>query len=125
MPLQTTIAADTMLDRMWATNPGSTFEVGLLDGDPDEGGAELTAGDCPGYARYAPSSYAGFWQPASDGTKSSAAFSFADATGPWDVAGEWLGIWVDGVLWDAVPLLLAIAPDAAGPFRSVTLTVRF
>ena len=124
MPLQTTLAADTMLDRMWATTPGALFEVGLLDGDPDEGGSELTTDDCPGYARLAPS-YASVWLASSGGLKSTNPLTLASATGPWDVAAEWAGMWVDGVLWDAVPLLVPVAPDVAGPFEPVTLTVRF
>lgn len=127
MPLQTTEAADLFLDRMWATTPGALVEVGLLNGDPDLGGVELNTTDCPGYARYSVTAagYGSFWLPSSGGLKSSNLFNYADATGPWDDAAEWEGIWVDGVLWDAAPLVEAVAPSEAGPFAPVQITRRF
>lgn len=117
-------AANAYLDRIYATAPGTTVEWGLLDGDPDAP-TELDSTDCPGYARYTISSWATFWPTAATGgVKTSAAFSFPDATDAWDRAGEFEGLFVDGVLWDWQPLAEAVAPSGAGPFSPVQVSRR-
>lgn len=125
MPLQTTEAADFYLDLMHSVAPGTVVEHVFLDGDPDLGGVELNATDCPGYTPYLITDWASFWLPASGGLKTSNPFQHADATDAWDTAAEFEGLKVDGVIWDAMPLTEAIAPDQAGPFQPVQITRRF
>lgn len=112
--LQTTTARNLMLDRMWATSPGASVEVGLLNGDPALGAVELTAADCPGYARYTVGSWGAFWSAATGGVKSSVEFTACTATAAWDDAGEWDAVFVDGVLFDAAELVDPVVVDGAG-----------
>jgi len=108
-----TTARDLMLDRMWATAPGTLVEVGLLNGDPSLGGTELDPADCPGYARHAVT-WSGFWLPAADGAKSSAEFALPAPTAEWTDAGQWDCIYVDGYAFDAAPLVDPVVVTAAG-----------
>lgn len=117
MPLIAVAAQNYMLDRMWSAAPDTPVEVGLLSGDPRAGGVELAA--TGGYARYTVGTWGAFWTAAADGVKQSIEFDFPMPTDAWPVAAAWEGIYVDGVLWDAAPLLEPVV--VTGPGSGVTL----
>ena len=117
-------AQNLYLDRMHATPYGTTVEVGLLNGDPDLGGVELSATDCPGYARVAVT-VGSFWSAADSGVKTSVEVTFPDATDVWDDAGEWDCIFVDGVAFDWAPLVDPVVVDAAGSGPVIQLARMF
>ena len=119
--LQTPEARDLMLDRMWATAPGALVEVGLRNA----AGVELDPVECPGYARYTVTSYGSFWQPAAGGVKSSVVFSLPATTDAWDDAAVEDCIYVDGVAFDAAPLLEPLVVDGAGSGPRMRVSRRF
>ena len=113
MPLQSVAARDLMLDRMWETAPGTVVEVGLLNGDPALVGVELDAAECPGYGRYEVT-WAGFWEGSASGVKTTILFTLCTASDGWDDAGVFDAIFVDGVLFDAAPLVEPVVVAGAG-----------
>ena len=116
-----TTARDYMLDQMWAVAPGALVEVGALNAD----GSELDPVDCPGYARYAVASWAGFWLPASGGSKSSNPVAVGTPTAEWlDSGAEWR-IFVDGYPFDGDRLTDPLVVTAAGDPADVTVVVNF
>ena len=119
--LQTPEARDLMLNRMWDTPPGALVEVGLRN----VAGAELDPAECPGYARYTVTDYASWWQPAADGVKSTIVFSLPDTTDAWDDAAVEDCIFVDGVAFDAAPLLEPLVVDGAGSGPKMRVSRRF
>jgi len=116
-----TTARDYMLDQMWAVAPGALVEVGALNAD----GSELDPVDCPGYARYTVASWAGFWLPASGGSKSSNPVAVGTPTAEWLDAGIKDAIYVDGYLFDSDDLGDPLVVTAAGDPTSVTVVRTF
>ena len=116
-----TTARDLMLDRMWATAPGSVVEVGALNAD----GTELDPADCPGYARYTVTSWSGLWLPASGGSKSTNPVPVGTPTAEWLDAGMKDAIFVDGYLFDSDDLTDPLVVTAAGDPTSVTIVRSF
>ena len=127
MPFYDTTAQNAALDSLWGAAHGSTmpttFEVGLLNGDPTDAGTELAS--TGGYARITASNNGTTWPGAVDGSSTTAPLSFADATGPWsDTATHW-AIYVSGGLFDYGRLADPVTVTAAGPVQPITLTVYF
>lgn len=127
MPFYDDAAADAALDAMWGANHGSTmpatFQVGLLTGDPRDGGIELTSAG--GYARLTCTNGASFWGDAAGGTKTSVPVQLVNATGAYNDDADWWGIWVSGALFDFGRLTDTISVTAAGAPPAFTISVYF
>lgn len=127
MPFADTAAQNAALDALWGADHGPTmpamFEVGLLDGDPGEGGTELaTVG---GYARVDCTNDGTMWPPAEGGVKTSTVVAFPSTTDAWPDDAEFWGIYVNGALFDYGRLSDPVAVDGAGPGPQLTLTRYF
>lgn len=116
-----TTARDLMLDRMWATAPGTLVEVGALNAD----GVELDPVDCPGYARYVVGTWGSFWLPAADASKSANPVSVGTPTAEWLDAGMFDCIYVDGYAFDSAELVDPLVVTAAGDPTEVTVVRTF
>lgn len=116
-----TTARDLMLDRMWATAPGTLVEVGVLNASA----VELDVVDCPGYARYTVGTWGDLWLAASGGSKTSNPVSVGTPSDEWSDAGFYDAIYVDGYLFDSDLLVDPLVVTAAGDPTSVTLVRAF
>lgn len=127
MPFVDEAAQNAALDALWGAGHGasmpSTFQVGLLDGDPSDGGAELDSDG--GYARITRANNATTWLPADAGVKSSVPLPFPDPTDAWSADADYWGIYVAGVLFDYGPLSDTLQVTGAGTGPRITLARYF
>lgn len=131
MAFDTTVD-EAALDALHGTGSGTsmhfTFAVGLLNGDPRNGGTELTSAG--GYARVAgcDNASATFWPAAAaDGQKVSAAVAFAAATGAFSAKATHWGWFRTGETapfnWGEIDGGLYV--DGAGAVPTFTCIVSF
>lgn len=127
MPFYDEAAQNAALDALWGAGHGAsmptTFQVGLLDGDPTDGGAELDPDG--GYARITRTNNASTWLPADAGAKVSVVLTFPDATDAWSADATWWGIYVSGALFDYGPLADTLQVTGAGDGPQITLARYF
>ena len=123
MPLASVPAQNASLDNDYGTTRGpnapDAHELALFNGDPLNGGTELTGS---GYARadVLPAD----WIAADDGAKS-ATVTFDDPTAEWLTATHWLLIDAadSTTFWESAGFDEALEVTAAGDGPQVTVTV--
>lgn len=127
MPLGSDVARNADLDANYGDNHASTwpdsFNLRVYDGDPTNGGAELTSGG--GYAPLVVSNDSTNFPDADGGQKTSAQFQFADATDAWDEVGEFWVLEAGGDIYDYDEFDQPMNVTAAGAVPAVVLTIGF
>lgn len=124
-----TAAQNKSLDNDYGSTKGANapaaHEVALFDGDPTQGGTELTSDG--GYARVTLTNNGTNWPAASSGAKTSATVTFPTSTDAWSDTATWFVLYdhADSVTaWDA-GLVAEISVDAAGETPRTTLTIYY
>lgn len=125
-----TAAQNASLDNDYGATKGAnapaSHEVALFDGDPSNGGAELTS--TGGYARVTVTNNGTNWPAAADGAKTSATVTFPTATAAWSDTATHFVLFdhADSVTrWDSGLLDNEASVDVAGTVVAATLTVYY
>lgn len=132
MPIRDVAAMSASLDNDYGPTRGpnapDSHEVALFFGDPlvavgDDGGVELDATDCPGYARVTVDS--DDWPAADEGVKS-LSVTFPAPTDEWLTSATHWGLYgSDGNWWDVGEMAEPLEVTSAGDGPLVVLEIRY
>lgn len=123
MALVSVAERNRALDLYYGTGVPASFALALFNGDPANGGVEVTG--TGGVARATVANDVATWPAAATGAKTSAPITFSTSTGAMSDTATWWVLFNGADMGDSRPLDTEVDVLAAGAVVSVRLTVNY